>query len=277
MWVKVSITNIFAYGLSDLAPRVAAMCGRYAASNNPDDLQVEFEAILAGDAPALPAHYNVAPTDPVYGVRTRKPKDDDQEPYRELSVLNWGLVPSWAKDRKIGSKMFNARVESLTDKPAFRTALQRRRALIPADGWFEWMVTGAGDKGAAKQPYFMTPQDGSTVAFAGLWEIWGTKPDLLLTCTVITIPSIGPLTEIHDRMPFVLPRERWDSWLDLSHPDPAALLEPPALEVVEALELRPVGTDVGNVKNDGPELLDRVELGRADRARAQQLTFDNPE
>ncbi len=256
------------------------MCGRYAASNNPDDLQVEFEAVLADDSPVVPAHYNVAPTDPVYAVRTRKLKDEDQQPYRELSVLSWGLVPNWAKDAKIGAKMFNARVESLSDKPAFRTAFKRRRALIPADGWYEWKVTGGtgrGGKGAGKQPYFMTPEDGSTLAFAGLWEIWGAKPDLLLTCTVITIPAIGELADIHDRMPFVLPRERWDSWLDPSVADPVALLEPTPLGVVAELELRPVATVVGNVRNDGPELIERVDLGRADQERAQQLTLDNPE
>lgn len=255
------------------------MCGRYAASNNPDDLQVEFEAILAEDSPVVPAHYNVAPTDPVYAVRTRKPKDEDQKPYRELSVLHWGLVPSWAKDAKIGSKMFNARVESLTDKPAFRNAFQRRRALIPADGWYEWKATtGTGpiaDR-MSKQPYFMTPEDGSILAFAGLWEIWGVKPDLLLTCTVITIPAVGPLSDIHDRMPFVLPRERWSSWLDPTLTDPSSLLEPTPEEFVHRLEIRPVGTEVGNVKNDGPELLERVELERADQDRAQQLSFDNP-
>ncbi|MGI8652326.1 MAG: SOS response-associated peptidase [Geodermatophilaceae bacterium] len=253
------------------------MCGRYAASNNPDDLEVEFEAILADDAPNVPADYNVAPTDPVYAVRTRKPKDDDQQPYRELSVVSWGLVPSWAKDRKIGSKMFNARVESLTDKPAFRKAFERRRALIPADGWYEWVVTGSGAKGAVKQPYFMTPEDGSVLALAGLWEIWGTRPDLLLTCTVITIPAVGPLVEVHDRMPFVLPRERWDAWLDPEQHDPEVLLEPTPLEVVESLERRPVGPEVGNVKNNGPQLLERVDLGRADQEQAQQLSFDNSE
>jgi len=252
------------------------MCGRYAASNNPDDLEVEFEAILAEDAPPVPADYNVAPTDPVYGVRTRRGTDEDQKPFRELSVLRWGLVPSWAKDAKIGSRMFNARVESLADKPAFRKAFERRRALIPANGWYEWMVTGAGPKGAGKQPYYMTSQDGSVLAFAGLWEIWGTKPDLLLTCTVITIPSIGPLTEIHDRMPFVLPRERWDAWLDPSQHDPATLVEPTPAELVDALELRPVGSEVGNVKNTGAELIARVDPGRADQASAQQLSFDNP-
>ena len=253
------------------------MCGRYAASNNPDDLQVEFEAILADDAPGVPADYNVAPTDPVYAVRTRKARAEDQKPYRELSVVSWGLVPSWAKDRKIGSKMFNARVESLTEKPAFRKAFERRRALIPADGWYEWMVTASGAKGgAAKQPYFMTPENGSVLAFAGLWEIWGSKPDLLLTCTVITIPSVGPLTEIHDRMPFVLPRDRWDAWLDPTQQDPQSLLEPTPRGLVDALELRPVGTDVGNVRNNGPELVSRVDLGRADQEQAQQLSFDNP-
>jgi len=256
------------------------MCGRYAASNNPDDLEVEFEAILAEDAPPVPADYNVAPTDPVYAIRTRKPKEEHQKPYRELSVVNWGLVPSWAKDRKIGSKMFNARVESLTEKAAFRTAFQRRRALIPADGWYEWMVTGgtadSGGNRAAKQPYFMTPEDGSVLAFAGLWEIWGTKPDLLLTCTVITIPAVGELAEIHDRMPFVLPRERWDDWLDPSEQDPTSLLDPTPLEVVERLERRPVGPEVGNVKNNGPELVERVDLGRADQDHAQQLTLPIP-
>lgn len=272
------------------------MCGRYAASNSPDDLEVEFEAILAKDAPTVPADYNVAPTDPVYAVRTRSftpanaragsrpaahPQEDIQKPYRELSVVRWGLVPSWAKERKIGSKLFNARVESLTDKPAFRTAFERRRALIPADGWYEWMVTGgtAGAAGSAagKQPYFMTPEDGSVLAFAGLWEIWGRAPDLLLTCAVITIPAVGPLSEIHDRMPFVLPRERWGDWLDPSHQDPSTLLEPTPRDVVDALELRPVATAVGNVKNNGPELVERIDLGRADQEQAQQLSFDNPE
>ncbi|MDQ4039489.1 MAG: SOS response-associated peptidase [Actinomycetota bacterium] len=252
------------------------MCGRYAASNNPDDLEVEFEAILADDTPRMPAHYNVAPTDPVYAVRTRKPKENDSQPYRELTVVNWGLVPSWAKDAKIGSKMFNARVESLTDKPAFRKAFERRRALIPADGWYEWMVTGTGGKGAAKQPYFMTPQDGSVLAFAGLWEIWGSKPDLLLTCTVITIPAVGPLGEIHHRMPFVLPRRRWGAWLDPAEQDPAGLLEPTPLDLVNTLERRPVGAAVGNVKNNGPELIARLDPGRADQEQAQQLSFDNP-
>ena len=253
------------------------MCGRYAASNSPDDLQVEFEAILADNAPPLPADYNVAPTDPAYAVRTRKSKEPDQTPYRELSVVRWGLVPSWAKDRKIGSKMFNARMESLVDKPAFRSAFERRRALIPADGWYEWKVTGAAEGRVGKQPYFMTPEDGSVLAFAGLWEIWGTKPDLLLTCAVITIPAVGPLAEIHDRMPFVLPRERWDAWLDPAEQAPSTLLEPTSLAVVEGLERRPVGVDVGNVHNNGPELLERVDLGRADQEQAQQLSFDNPE
>lgn len=254
------------------------MCGRYAASNNPDDLQVEFEAILPDDAPPVAPDYNVAPTDPVYAVRTRKAQDGQEQPYRELSVVKWGLVPSWAKDAKIGSKMINARIESLTDKPAFRTAFQRRRALIPADGWYEWSVTDTGAaRKPSKQPYFMTPEDGSVLAFAGLWEIWGTKPDFMLTCTVVTIPAVGPLAEVHDRMPFVLPRERWSAWLDPSQQDLRALLEPTPRELVETLEMRPVGPDVGNVANNGPELVERVDLGRADLSQAQQLSLDNPQ
>jgi putative SOS response-associated peptidase YedK len=236
------------------------MCGRYAASRSPDDLAVEFEAVKADGLSPLPADYNVAPTKDVYVVRTKKERDPEGAvtggAHRELRVVRWGLVPSWAKDASVGNRLLNARVESLTEKPAFRTAARTRRCLVPADGWFEWAKRLDSP---TKQPYFVTPQDGSGLAFAGLWEVWGRGDDRLYTCTVVTAPAVGALTEIHPRMPLVLPPDRWAAWLDPSREDVEALVEPTPPEVVEALELRPVGTAVNNVANNGPQLLERTE------------------
>jgi putative SOS response-associated peptidase YedK len=236
------------------------MCGRYAASRSPDDLVVEFEAVAAEGLPALPPDYNVAPTKDVYVVRQKKERDAEGAPtggsHRELRVVRWGLVPSWAKDASVGNRLLNARVESLTEKPAFRTAARARRCLVPADGWFEWAkrLDSPG-----KQPYFVTPQDGSVLAFAGLWEVWGRGDDRLYTCTVVTEPAVGALIEIHPRMPFVLPRDRWSDWLDPAREDVEDLLAPTPPEVVETLELRPVSTAVNNVANNGPQLVTREE------------------
>jgi putative SOS response-associated peptidase YedK len=236
------------------------MCGRYAASRSPDDLVVEFEAVRAEGQKPLPADYNVAPTKDVYVVRTKKERDAEGAltggAHRELRAVRWGLVPSWAKDVSVGNRLLNARVESLTEKPAFRTAARTRRCLVPADGWFEWAKRL--DK-PTKQPYFVTPQDGSGLAFAGLWEVWGRGEGRLYTCTVVTAPAVGALTEIHARMPLVLPPDRWAAWLDPAREDIEALVEPTPPELVEALELRPVGTAVNNVANNGPQLLARAE------------------
>jgi putative SOS response-associated peptidase YedK len=221
---------------------------------------VEFEAVRADGQPALPADYNVAPTKDVYVVRHKKERDAEGAltggGHRELRVVRWGLVPSWAKDLSVGNRMLNARVESLTEKPAFRTAARSRRCLVPADGWFEW---ARRLDSPAKQPYFVTPQDGSGLAFAGLWEVWGRGDDRVYTCTVVTAPAVGALTEIHPRMPLVLPPDRWAAWLDPAREDVEALAAPTPPEVVEALELRPVSSRVGNVAHNGPELVAREE------------------
>src|SRR3712207_1280323 len=236
------------------------MCGRYAASRSPDDLVVEFEAVCADGLSALPADYNVAPTKDVYVVRQKKERDAEGAltggSHRELRAVRWGLVPSWAKDVSVGNRLLNARVESLTEKPAFRTAARTRRCLVPADGWYEWAkrLDSPG-----KQPYFVTPQDGSVLAFAGLYEVWGSGDDRLYTCTVVTSPAVGVLNEIHPRMPLVLPPDRWAAWLDPQREDVEELAAPTPPEVVEALELRPVSTRVNNVAHNGPELVERAE------------------
>ena len=236
------------------------MCGRYAASRKPEDLALEFEAVPAGGQQPVAADYNVAPTKDVHVVRWKKERDAEGAltggGHRELRAVRWGLVPSWAKDVSIGNRMINARVESLTDKPAFRTAARTRRCLVPADGWYEWAKRLDSP---TKQPYFITPQDGSVLALAGLWEVWGRGEDRLYTCTVVTSPAVGPLQEIHDRMPLVLPRERWADWLDPGREDVEQLTEPTPPEVVEALELRPVSTAVNNVANNGRQLTERAE------------------
>lgn len=237
------------------------MCGRYAASRGPDDLTVEFEAVDATDGASPAADYNVAPTKPVHAVLTRRPRGvQDGEPVRQLRVLRWGLVPSWAKDPAIGSRLLNARAESAADKPAFRRALVARRCLLPADGWYEW---ARRPDQPGRQPYFMTPRDGGVLALAGLYEFWGDGEDLLVSCTVLTTAAVGPLTEIHDRMPLVLDRADWGAWLDPAREQVPDLLEPPREALVAGLELRPVGRAVGQVDNNGPQLTTAVPTADA--------------
>jgi putative SOS response-associated peptidase YedK len=220
------------------------MCGRYATTRTAADLAALFEA-EDETADGLAADYNVAPTDPVPVVRVSRSAGG-----RVLSVVSWGLVPAYAKDTRGGARMINARAETVAKSGAFVPSFQRRRCLVPADGWYEWMKRGPRDK----QAYFMTDPDGDVLAFAGLWAVWGRGDERVLTCSVLTTAAVGELAAVHDRMPFVLPRDRWDQWLT-AEPDPDALLVPPPASFVERLEIRPVGPAVGDVRNDGPSLI----------------------
>jgi putative SOS response-associated peptidase YedK len=228
------------------------MCGRYVVTRSWDDLLAEFEAAdLLGGLQYQP-DYNVAPTDPVPVVLTRHPPGDRSGPVsRQLRVARWGLVPSFAPDTGGAARRINARAETAARLPSFRAALARRRCLIPADGWYEWARTDDG----GRQPYYLTAADGSLLAFAGLYEIWGAAEDRLLTCAIVTTAAVGELVRVHDRMPLVLPRQAWSGWLDRARPDPGPLLAPPAPGLVAGLELRPVGPAVGNVASDGPQLI----------------------
>ena len=237
------------------------MCGRYAASRSAEDLVVEFEAVRAEGQRPLPADYNVAPTKDVYVVRHKKERDAEGPPtgggHRELRAVRWGLVPSWAKDVSVGNRMLNARVESLTEKPAFRKAAASRRCLVPADGWYEWAKRLDSP---AKQPYFVTPQDGSVLAFAGLWEVWGRGDDRLYTCTSSPSPAVGgarPRSTSGCR--WCCRRDRWAAGSTPPGRTSRSWPQPTPPEVVEALELRPVSTAVNNVANNGPELVARAE------------------
>lgn len=232
------------------------MCGRYASTRNAMDLAASFGIGTDAVDEGLSPDYNVAPTKEVFAVVERPPREDKEAPpVRQLRIAKWGLVPSWAKDPSIGSRLINARVETLTEKPAFKKAFRARRCLLPADGYFEWW----GEKGH-KQPFFIHPKDGGVMAMAGLYEFW-KAPDgaWLFTVTVITTAAEDALGHIHDRMPMLVEPDRWDSWLDPLH-DPdglSGLLVPAAPGLLDAT---PVSTRVNNVANNGPELLTPVEL-----------------
>ena len=222
------------------------MCGRYASSRPVDDLLVAFDVEEPPDE-VLPPSWNVAPTDPVYVVLERHDR-------RRLQVVRWGLVPSWAKDRKVGARMINARRETLTEKPAFRSAYQRRRCLVPADGYYEWQPDGG-----RKQPWFLTGREPGPLAMAGLYEIWrAPDQELLWTCTVVTTEAADEHGQIHDRTPLLVPREAWSRWLDPALTDPGGDLLVPGTSGV--LDAWPVGPAVGNVRNNGAELVAPVPL-----------------
>ena len=221
------------------------MCGRYASSRDARDLASAFRVDEEPEEAVVPS-WNVAPTDPVPAVLERDGR-------RRLAVLRWGLVPSWAKDAKGAARLINARRETVQSKPAFRAAYARRRCLLPADGYYEWQRDG--DR---KQPWFLTPRDGSPLAMAGLYEVWsGGGDDRLWTCTVLTTEAADDLGHIHDRTPLVVPPQAWDRWLDPTVEEPGEDLLVPA--VAGVLDAWPVSPAVGNVRNDGPELVQPVD------------------
>jgi putative SOS response-associated peptidase YedK len=259
------------------------MCGRYASARKRIELLEEFSVQRDRVAQSLDPDYNVAPTKPVYAVLSRAGRRDDsaadqgkgkadEEVARELRVLRWGLVPFWAKDVSIGSRMINARAETVAEKPAFRRAFAKQRCLLPADGYYEWMVLGGGeatDKPGkkAKQPYFIHRADGGPLAFAGLFELWRDRnfpdgdPDAWLwTATIITTTAPDELGEIHDRMPMVIPPESWADWLDPGNTDVADVKTLLAPAMAGGLASYPVSTAVNSVRNNGPELIKQVSL-----------------
>lgn len=245
------------------------MCGRYASSRQPEDLAAEF-GVEQGELPRLEPDYNVAPTKEVYAVVQRPPSGErEAAAARQLRVMTWGLVPFWAKDPSVGSRMINARVETVADKPAYRQAFRKRRAILPADGYYEWYATDALTKAGKprKQPYFIRPTEGGVLAMAGLYEIWRdpAKADddpegFRWTTTVLTTTAEDELGRIHDRMPMMLPAARYGAWLDPTLSDRDELLDLLQPAVPGALVAQPVSTLVSNVRNNGPQLLEPLAV-----------------
>ncbi|MEV7420713.1 SOS response-associated peptidase [Streptomyces sp. NPDC089919] len=241
------------------------MCGRYASSRAPEDLAGLFDATPVADPGrgVPPPSWNVAPTDDVWTVLERVDKGTG-ELTRQLRPMRWGLVPSWAKDPSGGARMINARMETVHEKPAYRKAFTKRRCLLPADGFFEWVAVPASDTAKAyKQPYFIRPEDRGVMAMAGLYEFWRDKSvkdeddpaAWLTTATIITTEATDAAGQVHPRMPLALHPADYGTWLDPGHQNAAdlrALLHTPA---DGHLTVTAVSTAVNSVRNNGPQLL----------------------
>ena len=221
------------------------MCGRFTLTADQDSFEDRF-SLTGFDLGWVPS-FNIAPTQEVLTVT-----NDGSENRPEL--MRWGLVPSWAKDPKIGNRMINARSETLTEKPSFRIAFKRRRCLIPADGFYEWKR-----EGKAKKPMLITANPGGLFAFAGLWETW-KQPDgsWLLTCAIITTSANEFMTSIHDRMPVILPRESEALWLDPEEQDTTMLSELLLPYDSDRMEAYEVSTLVNSPRNNFPEVIEPV-------------------
>jgi len=225
------------------------MCGRYALYRDIEQLKTRFP-IDRVESETTPS-YNVAPNQKVSVIIYR-------EESNILNKMHWGLVPFWAKDTKIGSKMINARLETVATKPAFRDAFKKRRCLIPADGFYEWY----GAKGQ-KQPVFITLPDKKPFVFAGLWEAWQDKAEpgnVYLSCTIITREAAGGLEQIHHRMPVVLAPKAYDAWMGPGKDEVESLLNILSWGSVADFSFYPVSKHVNSVQNNEPGNIEPVDL-----------------
>jgi putative SOS response-associated peptidase YedK len=240
------------------------MCGRFVSARKRLELLEEFEVerdrVADGPDPEPDPDYNVAPTKRVYSVMERRPRDAEPSG-RELRVVRWGLVPSWAKDASGGGRLINARAETVAVKPAFRRAFRSRRCVLPADGYYEWQAVSEQGK-QRKQPYYIYRKDGGALAFAGVYELWRdeTLPAdheraWLWTAAIITTQATDDVGQIHDRMPMVITRDHWADWLDPDNSEPGQLQATMLPAMAGGLTSHPVSTAVNFVRNNGPELI----------------------
>jgi putative SOS response-associated peptidase YedK len=235
------------------------MCGRYATTQTSTTLNRAFEIDLASSFVDLEADYNMAPTKLAPVVIGRRDEAASGPPQRELLTARWGLIPSWAKDPSIGNRMINARSETVAEKPAFKKAFASRRALVPADGYYEWYAgkPAEGSKKPTKQPFYITPKDGSVLAMAGLYEFWKDRAadEWVVSYTILTTTAEDDLGHVHDRMPLFLTPDAYDAWLDPAPRGTDELLDLLIPAAPGRLAAFPVSTAVNNVRNNGPELV----------------------
>ena len=221
------------------------MCGRFVLRASPQQLQTLFDLT---EAPPTAARYDIAPTQPVLAARAN--------PYgglREATYLNWGLIPFWAKDPRIGSRMINARAETAAQKPSFRAAFKYRRCIVPADGFYEWKQEEGG-----KQPYLIGLESGGVFGIAGLWEHWEREGSVIESCTLLTTEANELMARLHHRMPVILEREDYEEWLDPSVQKADALLH--LMRPFSGAEMRavPVNKVVNNARNEGPGCVEPI-------------------
>jgi putative SOS response-associated peptidase YedK len=219
------------------------MCGRFTLSIDPGELQDMFPGFV--NQSTFTPRYNIAPTQPVAVITNST--------VPQLEYYLWGLIPSWAKDPEIGSRLINARSETLAEKPSFRSAFRRRRCLIPANGFFEWKAV-PGEK--SKTPMFIHLKTRKCFAFAGLWEIW-SSPDgsEIRSCTIITTQPNELMQSIHSRMPVIIPSAAYRDWLDPEERAPESLIKWLTPYAADEMEAYPVSRLVNSPQNDVPECI----------------------
>ena len=220
------------------------MCGRFTQERPASELAEIFGAEPLVDDPG--EHYNVAPTDEALVVVQRADR-------RAITAYRWGLIPHWAKEAKVGSRMFNARAETITTSPAFRDAFVRKRCLVPVDSFYEWKRDGK-----VRQPYRVVQHDRRPLALAGLWAGWhDPETDTVRrTFTIITSTPTDAIADLHDRMPVVIGEDAWDRWLDPAPADPGELVGLLAPNDAVTLDVYAVSQAVNDVRRDGPELIE---------------------
>ena len=223
------------------------MCGRFTQTQSADTLAETFHMT---NVPTLKPRYNIAPTQAVITIIS-----NPQRLERQFQWLRWGLIPSWAQDPAIGSRLINARSETVAEKPSFRAAFRRRRCLVIADGFYEWHR-----QGQLKQPYYFHLHDHQPFVFAGLWERWHRpEGDILTTCTILTTTANTCLQAIHTRMPVILHPQDYDTWLNPNRQEPGALQPLLRPYPADAMVDYPVSTVVNRVANDNPTCLERLD------------------
>jgi putative SOS response-associated peptidase YedK len=248
------------------------MCGRFVIAASPELLADRFavdEVQFSEHAP----DYNVTPRAMVPIVRER-PARGDRPDQRVLSLVRWGLVPSWAKDPAMGDRLINARAETVATTSSYQAAFAKRRCIVPADAFYEWTSKARSPEGAPRskaprQPYLVRRRDGEPMAFAGLWEIWRDErvtdrddPDAWLrTCTIVTTSANALLDPIHERMPVMLAESSWDTWLDPRNRDVASLEAMLSPAPDDWLDVYPVSTRVNKPEHNDASLIERVEAG----------------
>lgn len=222
------------------------MCGRFTSKAKPEEIEKEFKVGKLNPKLFAP-RFNIAPTQTIAAVL-------EQHGERIVNELRWGLIPSWAKDDKIGSKMINARAETLAEKPSFKNAFKSRRCIIPASGFYEWQKKGAG----AKQPFYFYLKDKDVFGFAGLWEEWLDKEsgELVETCTIITTEANKVLEPVHDRMPVILKPKDYDEWLDEKLKDTEKLQKLLVPFPAAQMKSHAVSKAVNSPAYDSPELIE---------------------
>jgi putative SOS response-associated peptidase YedK len=248
------------------------MCGRYALTTSAEILAQLFRAAINFESQY---RYNIAPTQ-VAPVARAMAESDQQ---REVVGMQWGLIPSWAKDRTIGSRMINARSETAAEKPAYRSAFNKRRCLVPASGFYEWKKLGESKrKGgrAKKQPFYIYRTDEQPLVMAGLWESWNDPEsgEPLETFAILTTDANEQLRDLHDRMPVVLEPQQFDEWLSPEQDDVNALQSLLRSAADGVLAMHPVSTRVNSPRNDEPSLIEKAKAGDSGDDSAKRSLFD---